>query len=149
MSAHRDEAALLIQRGDVLHLMFPDDSSTVEAIRRRIPASYRRRNGWAAAYRNYILDPAISDHAVEVLRGLGYRVEVYRLGGEPASASGALSDRAILGVSEAAPWPVVEAAYRAMCRIHHPDVSRAPDATARMKQINLAYERLQRETRGG
>ncbi len=38
-----------------------------------------------------------------------------------------------------APPEVVRAAYRALALLYHPDRSRAPDATERMKAINAAY----------
>lgn len=46
---------------------------------------------------------------------------------------------AVLYVTEDAPAAVVQAAYRALARIHHPDVG--GDAEA-MKTINAAYERI-------
>ena len=37
---------------------------------------------------------------------------------------------------------VVDAAYRRLVRMYHPDVNKSPDANERMKRINLAYEVL-------
>jgi hypothetical protein len=51
----------------------------------------------------------------------------------------------VLWVLPGAPKPVVDAAYRALTRMHHPDRSDDPDATARMQQINLAYEQASKE----
>lgn len=48
----------------------------------------------------------------------------------------------ILQVHPRAEPEVIEAAYRRLARLYHPDVSRRPDAGERMRQINLAYEVL-------
>lgn len=39
-----------------------------------------------------------------------------------------------------APREVVMAAYRALSRLYHPDVSKEPDANDKMKQINIAFD---------
>jgi hypothetical protein len=46
---------------------------------------------------------------------------------------------AILQVEPGAAPEVVDAAYRALARLHHPDVSAAPDAAERMRALNEAY----------
>jgi hypothetical protein len=48
----------------------------------------------------------------------------------------------ILQVDPAAQPEIIEAAYRRLVRIYHPDINRAPDATTRMQQINAAYDVL-------
>lgn len=48
----------------------------------------------------------------------------------------------ILQVSPRAEIEVIEAAYRRLARKYHPDTNRSPDATARMKDINWAYDIL-------
>ncbi|MHB0878362.1 MAG: DnaJ domain-containing protein [Anaerolineae bacterium] len=45
----------------------------------------------------------------------------------------------ILQVDPAAEPEVVEAAYRRLALKYHPDVSRAPDAAERMRDLNMAY----------
>lgn len=49
---------------------------------------------------------------------------------------------AVLGVLPVAPREVVEAAYRALARQHHPDSGGAP---GRMARINAAYEAVKKE----
>ena len=49
---------------------------------------------------------------------------------------------AILGLHAGADPAAIRAAYRRLARAFHPDVNRAPDATARMCAINLAYRTL-------
>ncbi len=48
----------------------------------------------------------------------------------------------ILQVHQDAEQDVVEAAYKKLCKKYHPDLCRLPDAEARMKEINIAYEVL-------
>jgi hypothetical protein len=48
----------------------------------------------------------------------------------------------VLQVHPKAEPEVIEAAYRRLARLYHPDVNRRPDAGERMRQINLAYEVL-------
>ncbi len=49
---------------------------------------------------------------------------------------------AILGVDEDATFEIVRKAYRLLARRYHPDLNRSPNATARMQQINEAYEKI-------
>lgn len=48
----------------------------------------------------------------------------------------------VLGVARDATYEKIKKAYRALARQCHPDVSDAPDAEARFKEINEAYEVL-------
>ncbi|MDH5287683.1 MAG: DnaJ domain-containing protein [Betaproteobacteria bacterium] len=45
----------------------------------------------------------------------------------------------VLGVPRDATAEAIKKAYRGLARKHHPDVSKAPDAEARMKEVNEAY----------
>ena len=56
--------------------------------------------------------------------------------------SGLESHYATLQVDPAAEQEVIEAAYRRLSRKYHPDVNAAPDASERMRAINLAYATL-------
>lgn len=48
---------------------------------------------------------------------------------------------AVLKVARDAPMEVINAAYRALAKLHHPDVN-GQTATGRMAEINDAYETL-------
>ncbi|MGD8244439.1 MAG: molecular chaperone DnaJ [Anaerolineae bacterium] len=48
----------------------------------------------------------------------------------------------VLGVDRSASQEEIRSAYRKMARAYHPDVSDAPDAEARFKEINEAYQVL-------
>lgn len=49
---------------------------------------------------------------------------------------------AVLQVSPTAETAIIEAAYRQLARLYHPDVNPAPGAKERMQAINAAYEVL-------
>lgn len=49
---------------------------------------------------------------------------------------------AIMGVARDAPAEDIKRAYRRLARKYHPDVSKEPDAEARFKEVNEAYEVL-------
>jgi curved DNA-binding protein CbpA len=48
----------------------------------------------------------------------------------------------VLQVSPGARVEVIQAAYRVLARIHHPDVSTAPDAEEKTRRLNAAYDVL-------
>lgn len=48
----------------------------------------------------------------------------------------------ILGVEKSAGKDEIKSAFRKMARQHHPDVSKAPDAEAKFKELGKAYETL-------
>ena len=48
----------------------------------------------------------------------------------------------ILQVHPSAEQEVIDVAFRRLARMYHPDVNNSPDATERMKALNLAYEIL-------
>lgn len=52
---------------------------------------------------------------------------------------------AVLKVAMDADKETIRASYRRLARLHHPDLDSSPDATARMQQINEAYDRIMRQ----
>src|SRR5207247_1046762 len=64
--------------------------------------------------------------------------------GPPARRVGLMSRDLyrVLQVDPLADAEVLEAAYRRLARKYHPDVSSAPDAEARMRELNEAYATL-------
>ncbi len=53
----------------------------------------------------------------------------------------------VLGVSRDASAEEIKQAYRRLARTYHPDINKAPDAEAKFKEINEAYEVLSDEER--
>ena len=49
---------------------------------------------------------------------------------------------AVLGVARDASEDEIKRAFRKLARKHHPDVSKAADAAARMQELNEAYDVL-------
>lgn len=138
-----ERAALLIRRGAQIEALLPSDELLADHLRKAIRAPLRRTKSRTATLRTWLLDAACYDVLVAALKRDGLRVEVFGPAAEGARPSVASSDRATLGVTESAPWSVVEAAYRAMANLHHPDKIGSA-STEVMKQINLAYERLEK-----
>ena len=54
---------------------------------------------------------------------------------------------AILGVPRSASLDDIKKAYRKLARTHHPDMSKAPDAEARFKELGEAYATLKDEAK--
>jgi DnaJ-domain-containing protein 1 len=48
----------------------------------------------------------------------------------------------VLQVTPKAEPDVIQASYRVLARLYHPDVSRDPESAARMREINAAYDVL-------
>ena len=53
----------------------------------------------------------------------------------------------ILGLTRDATAEQIKKAYRKLARKYHPDVSKEPDAEARMQELNVAYDTLSDETK--
>lgn len=53
----------------------------------------------------------------------------------------------VLGVAPTATADEVKLAYRLAARLHHPDRNPAPEASARFREAQAAYELLSDETR--
>lgn len=60
----------------------------------------------------------------------------------PPKGVGSSGPSAVLHIANDAPLTVAEAAYKALARMHHPDLG---GATARMQAINAAIEAIRRE----
>lgn len=147
----RRRAAFLVKRGDgAVEAMFAYDAATIEALKATIP--YHARH-WLAERRTWV----VTDHADEllaILRTHDFAPELL----VAASATPATPprekvaapdpDRAMLGLTAEAPWELVEAAYRTLAKLYHPDVA-GPTTTERMTRVNVAYERLQRRRGNG
>jgi len=50
----------------------------------------------------------------------------------------------VFHLQPSAPPEVINAAYRAMSKLYHPDVYDGPDATEQMKKINDAYDKIRK-----
>jgi hypothetical protein len=59
-----------------------------------------------------------------------------------ASSARPSTDHAVLFVTSDAPKQVIEAAYKALARLYHPDVPGGDNA--KMERLNVAYERIKK-----
>jgi DnaJ-domain-containing protein 1 len=50
----------------------------------------------------------------------------------------------VFHLQPSAPPELINAAYRVMAKLYHPDVYNGPDATDQMKKINDAYEKIRK-----
>jgi hypothetical protein len=123
-------------------LAFPYDRGAVTALKVGIPA---RERGYSRATRVWTVSAPWAERAVALLRFHFSDVDVIRQGrgGEqPAPLRAADPSFAELHLLPSAPPELVEAAYRMLARLNHPDVG--GDAE-RMTALNLAYDELRRK----
>ena len=116
----------------------PFDAAFVAMIKQVIPVPLR---AWYAAERCWWIGaPAVGD-AKRILGEFfpGYQ-ERFLAGATPFSAS----PHAVLEVRDDASPEVIEAAYRALARKHHPDVG---GDTRTMQAINEAYDQIRAQVR--
>jgi len=138
---------VLLARGDVVDLIGPYLPDLVDALKREIPWRARRWDadlkcwtvdvGWAGVarslavlYAGAVVGAVTQEEAERRARAAASRA--------PAAVD---ADADALGVAPSAPVEVIQAAYRALARLHHPDLV-GEASTARMQAINAAYERL-------
>lgn len=116
----------------------PYHAGFIAALKEQIRFPYRR---WDPTERVWIIDSLFEHELVELC--LTY-FDDYREHRPHQTQSVTAPPEAFttLYVTADAPMPVIEAAYRALCKLWHPDISSDPDASERMKAINLAYQRV-------
>jgi hypothetical protein len=112
----------------------------LEDLKAAIP--YRFRN-WDPARKVWTIAPAYADLAIELFLHHFPTAETPRRGRSrtTATAPPAGSPFAVLHLRETAPPQLVDAAYRCLAKLHHPDVN--GDATT-MRQLTEAHEELRR-----
>jgi hypothetical protein len=119
----------------------PFDAEFVATIKQVIPVPLR---AWYAAERCWWIGaPAVGD----ARRILGEFFPGYQerfLAGARESGSPSSSPHAVLEVRDDASPEVIEAAYRALARKHHPDVG---GDTRTMQAINEAYDQIRAQVR--
>ncbi|MDY6833202.1 MAG: DnaJ domain-containing protein [Chloroflexota bacterium] len=68
-----------------------------------------------------------------------------RTNGIAGSAQTALDpDYTVLHLLPSAPPKLVDTAYRTLAQLYHPDVNTSPDANAKMKNLNRAYDSIKK-----
>lgn len=133
---------------DEVELRFTYDADLVDALKQMIPAGARQ---YDPDERTWTVRAPYARYAVRLVRDYFPNLdEVDDWGAAsppPTPPSGRAASFAILHLLPSAPPALVEAAYRCLARLHHPDV--APEAekataTATMARINAAVAELRR-----
>lgn len=134
---------VLLHRGEVIDLIGPYLPALIGELKEEVP--FRSRS-WNADFKCWTVGERWCEtvrrlagkHADSVLEAhCGTRVEK----GPGPVGRDLDADAETLGVSPKAPGEVIHAAYRAMARLHHPDLVGSM-STGRMQEINAAYERM-------
>jgi hypothetical protein len=125
--------ARIVQRPDGgVTLTFPFDRHLIEEIKRSIPAPYR---SYDPADRSWSVAPSYAGVAVRLVCGAFPDAETVDAGATPDH------DDAwqILHLRPTAPPELIEAAYRCLARLHHPDAGGDHDT---MLRLNAARSSL-------
>ncbi len=123
-----------------VRLEFPFNRGMIESLKREIPA---RGRSYDPVTHVWLIDHAWANSAVNILLRFMPDARLIRNGERARTRTVpspvATDEYRTLFVAPDAPPEVVEAAYKALARMNHPDVG---GDTATMRQINAAYERL-------
>ncbi len=122
----------------------PFNRSFVERLKASVPADYWE---WSAATKTWFVVEPYVDHALRVTFAFFSDVRTTdgptpKAPGSNAQANpscGCSDDHRALHVCSDAPREVVDAAYRALAKTHHPDHGGHGDA---MQRLNAAFSRL-------
>lgn len=122
-------------------LRFSYNAWAVEQLKARIPSSFR---SWDPDARCWTVDEPYVDQALGILRNVFSTVHIVdeRVPKAGASAGRGESAFTALHLLPTAPKELIDAAYRCLARLYHPD---AGGDTSKMQAINLAYEQLKRQ----
>jgi hypothetical protein len=145
----RHAQRLLTERGEA-DLSFPYNAGLVDEIKATIPSRYRSYN---AVTKEWTVSPPYADLATTILLIYFPDADVpprshsweRRRKSRPASWPPDTDPFAVLHVLPSAPRAVIDAAYRALAKLHHPD--RGGDPVA-MRQLTEAHEALSRRLSG-
>src|SRR5262245_40962199 len=129
-------AVLLVGADDRLALKSPFNPELVAALKDAIPYSYRE---WDAASKVRRIDPDWADVVLQALGAIGVNVVDKRPPVTPPTAVAPALHEACrrLCIVPEAPVEVAEAAYKALARLHHPDVG---GSTEMMQELNDAIQ---------
>ena len=136
--------AILIRREGYLEAILPESSLLTNRIRKSTNSLNRRSR--LHQCRIWKMLPNNLDPLIAILKELDMTVEVYSPPRAPNERPHLPpTDYDTLHVTPNAPLPIIDASYRALARLYHPD-STGKDTNAIMAQINAAYERITQKT---
>jgi hypothetical protein len=120
-------------------LTFPYSAPMVDDLKAAIP--YRFRD-WDPAHKVWTIEPAYADLAIQILLQYFPAAETPRRSRSQARGQGRSAGNGhfrVLHLRETAPIELIEASYRDLARLHHPDAGGTHEA---MQAINTAYVQL-------
>lgn len=118
----------------------PYDAEFINELKDSIPFPHRR---WNPAERVWIIDTLFEHELLDLCDRFFDDVRSNR--DQPKNQHTGATVYASLFLTPDAPMPVVEAAYRALAKLWHPDISDDARASEQMKQINMSYQRIKQE----
>lgn len=122
-------------------LRFPYNAWIVDSLKGLIPVGYR---AWDPQLRCWTVEEPYVDQAIGILRQVHKAVLIddKRIPRAGATSSNGSNSYATLHLLPTAPKELVDAAYRCLARLYHPDTG---GTTAQMQALNLAYEQLKQQ----
>lgn len=116
----------------------PYSPSFVTELKEVIPKEYRR---WDSEERVWVISYAYEGNLLALCSNYFTKVVKY---GEKRYTAAITSSPAYqtLHLLPTAPKEVVLAAYRALSKLYHPDVSKEASANEKMKRINVAFDEI-------
>lgn len=129
-----------------VELRFPYNAWLVDALKREVPHPHRE---WHPETKTWIVDALYATQALNLLRQVYLEAMISERQDVPPSRPDPLFQTdphyATLHLLPSAPPCVIEAAYRALVKEHHPDrapVHKREQAHEAMVALNAAYERV-------
>lgn len=113
----------------------------IDELKRTIPFPYRR---WDAGHKVWIIDTIFEDELVDLCEEHFGEVRITRPDANERARPNA-SHYSTLYLTPDAPGPVIDAAYRTLAKLWHPDINDDQQASERMKAVNIAYQRIKQE----
>jgi hypothetical protein len=125
--------------GGYVKITFRYRAEVIQAIKDFIPAASRE---YLPSEKAWLISPGWVHSALDTLRWYFDEVQIIEQGqpSTPTPIRKTDPDFAALWLLPGAPAEVVRAAYKALARLHHPDIG---GGTAEMQTVNAAYAKLQ------
>lgn len=116
----------------------PYNPGFVNDLKEVIPKDYRY---WDKDERVWVVNYAYEGNLLDLCSNYFSRVVKY---GERRYTTAITSSPAYqtLHLLPTAPKELIVAAYRVLSKLYHPDVNKEPDATDKMKKVNVAFDEI-------
>jgi hypothetical protein len=135
---------LFIDRGtNLVEVVAPYSPELVSLLKTRIPSISRQ---WNPDTKSWSIAPRCASTLTLSTGLLGFDIEWLTTKGSASSTKQAAGDAdlAKLYILQGAPKEVVQAAYRALALLYHPDRA-GYESTTRMQEVNRAYDNVKKK----